>query len=442
MELFDNRYRLEQAWRRTDGGWLALAHDHKLNRSVILWRQADTDTHPKEEILRRLGQASRHGDRRYVPVLDVSVGGNGLYAVLVRDQGRFLTEALPMLHWTGQEILEQLLELCPAIREARRERLQDFAVTAGNLWLDRDGRLRLINIWSEGSSDHRDVKGLSTLLYQLCSGSEEPPASLSRMYQSVKAAMSGLPGGTAEEAADWAGSALLPSCTLRDYEGGIRRLLETVEPTPAPSSVPTKRSRPFPGEPTEGTLQSHSSPKRQPVRPTASPSDRMGEDTNRGWSMGPWIRFSLIGFGIGLCGIALFWWMIRLPDGEADGGVKANTAASAPAAVSTPVGSTVPAASQQPKGTSHPSPSPSPGSSSSPAKPSTAPAVTESTVPDLTQKTLEEASQLALKAGLRYSYQLEVHETEKGRVFKQDLAPGTPVSKGDRIVFWVSKGKG
>lgn len=438
MELFDNRYLLEHPWHETAGGWLTLAQDQKLNRSVILWRQADWDNQPREEILRRLGQASRHGDRRFVPVLDVSVAGNAMYAVLVRDQGRFLCEALADLKWNGREILEHLLDLCPAIREARRERLQDFAVSAGNLWLDRDGRLRVINIWTETAADHRDVRGLTILLYQLCSGRDEPPVSLSKLYQTVKGAMDGLPGASPEEAADWAGSALLPSCTLRDYENGIRRLLEKKAPVHTPIAAEAPATR-------EVRRPTAEPPKQPPAAvPVKKASIRIGKKVEEPESTGPsplrpWILFALVMFGIGLSAVAVFWWMIRLPADETDRSSRAAVSTISAMAGTTPSPSQ--AAGTSPGASAKSSVAPSALPSASPAKPSEAPAVTEHTVPDLTSKTLEEATQLALKSGLRYSYLLEVHEAEKGRVFKQDLKPGTPVAKGDRIVFWVSKGK-
>lgn len=68
--------------------------------------------------------------------------------------------------------------------------------------------------------------------------------------------------------------------------------------------------------------------------------------------------------------------------------------------------------------------------------------VTPGIVPNLVGLTQEEAEKQALAAGLKYSFKKENAEgTEAGKVFKQEPAAGTEFKKGDRVTFYVARGK-
>lgn len=444
MELFHNRYKLEQTWKKAEGGDLAFAKDMKLNRNILLWRTSVQDEKQKETVLRRLGNAARFADRRFVHILDVAVAGDDLYAVLTRDNGALLTDRLGELDWSGKEILERLRDLLPAIREARRERLQEFAVTADNIWMDGEGKLRIMNSWTEAGNDRRDVRGLALLLYQLCSRSWELPSSMARYNEALHRSLASLPGGTAEEAAEWAGSAFLPSCTLRDYELRLNRLLEPCGSNPVPSAVPVAapKHKKQPAPPEKQAEPAKQAPVPVPAAPSRSSFTLVQETNHWGARLRPWIIYSLVLFSIGMVGVLGLWYATRLPTDDKEKLTHSSSSPTAAAVSASSSSSPTPAAAKSSSGRSSPSSSASPASASASAKPSAAPAVQENAVvPDLTNRTLEEASKLALAAGLKYQYQLEPHDTDKGLVFKQDLKPGTPVAKGDRIIFWVSKGK-
>jgi eukaryotic-like serine/threonine-protein kinase len=450
MDLFHNRYELEEAWHKVGEGWLAAAWDPKLKREVLLWRAAVLSDNGKEEVLRRLGAAARFSHRRFVHILDVSAAGNEVYAVLTKSAGFRLSERVHALDWDGREILEKLKELLPAVREARRERLQDFDVTADNLWLDSTGKLQFINCWSEGEAKSRDVYGLAVLLFQLCAGRTEPPVSMREFQQAVTHGLAGLPGGSAHEAAEWASSAFLPSCSMREFEAGIIRLLEPAQPqpaapaSPAPSRAAGRRDR------AEPVMEAR--PERASIRVEEQ------EEGSERFRLKPWIWFTCVIVLAGFLGVIGIWYVTRpQPVSSGSPSASAGTASSpsSQASTSSPAGSTT---GKQPTATpgrsSSPKPTASPKTSATPAKPSVspskppgsenppaAPGDTAQVVPDLSNRTLAEASELALKAGLRYEYLLEVNDQAEGMVFKQDLAPGNPVSKGDKIIFWVSKGQ-
>lgn len=463
MELYHDRYQLDEPWRKNAEGWLTEARDVKLKRDVLLWRAVIQDQTQKEEYLRRLGTAARFSHRGFVHILDVAVTGNEVYAILAKADGDRLISRLGSLNWSSRDILNQLRELMPAIREARRERLQDFALTADNLWLGSTGKLQVINYWSDADAKERDVYGLAVLLYQLCAGVKEPPASIREFQTAVSGGLKGLPGGSPADAAEWAGSAFLPSCSLREYEAGLNRLLEpsSTSPAPAPAAqapLPRRQSR------TEQPLRPDiPAPPAMPSRYEARrPPEEEPEEEGRRFRLKPWIWFTASIMLIGFLAVIGIWYATRPPaesaastpgaptaaagtaaDASASPGVSGSAAAhnatpkQGTASPSKPAASQKPTASPRPSASQKPTPSQSPPSKPAAGQDDGVP----QTVPDLTRKTVEEASQLALKAGLRYQYVLEANELDKGLVFKQDLTPGTPVNKGDRITFYVSKGK-
>lgn len=68
--------------------------------------------------------------------------------------------------------------------------------------------------------------------------------------------------------------------------------------------------------------------------------------------------------------------------------------------------------------------------------------VVPGTMPNLIGLTQEEAEKQALAAGLKYSFKKENAEgVEAGKVFKQEPEAGTKVKKGDKITFYVARGK-
>ncbi|MDF2923469.1 MAG: hypothetical protein K0R57_2383 [Paenibacillaceae bacterium] len=466
MDLFHNRYQLEHSWKRINKGWFATAKDTKLERDVLLWREDVAGQEEREELIRRLGNAARFSQRSFVHILDVSVAGNGVYAVLTKGKGLRLTEQLRHLKWSDQEILQRLLELIPAIREARRERLQDFSVTAENIWMDGAGKLRLINSWTEAEKEQRDVYGLTMLLYQLCTGQEVLPGSIREFNQAISGRLTGLPGGDAQEAVDWASSAFLPSCSLRDYEAGIVRLLAPTVPYAAPVKEPGAAARSSALRRKDNEDKEVTSQRRQQeVRVTTTPPRAYEDEQKDGRRLHPWIYFTLAIVFVGFLAVGGLWFVIRdrgadendavAPSTQATASaISANSASPSEKTASSPNKTPAPSkAPASPGKTPVSSPVPSGGNVSATPKPPSAAvqatpsrnsdnaaADTANAVPDLVNHTLEEASRMALASGLRYQYYVEASELPKDTVFKQDLVPGTVVSKGDTVIFWVSRG--
>ena len=109
--------------------------------------------------------------------------------------------------------------------------------------------------------------------------------------------------------------------------------------------------------------------------------------------------------------------------------------------------------SNSPKGTASPTaPAPTPTGSAK-ATPSPSPTVTPTpkpagtpipdivAVPNLVGLAQATAEQHARDSGLRYTYYLEPNDGPAGTVFKQDLPANQQVAKGERVTFWISKGR-
>lgn len=466
MDTFEARYRLEGPWKQTAYGWVAKAEDLKLNREVIITCMSGKDDLQLQETMRWLSKASRFSDKRFLHVLDVVSEGGKLYAVLQGESGGLLSEKLHGIMWSGREMIERILYLASGLREARRERLPEFAVTADNIWLDGEGRLRFINYWTEGEARLQDIRGLSMLLYQLCSRSADNPPSMSFYYSKLRSVLTDLPGGSGDEAADCAGSAFNPSCTLREYENGWNRLLRAREAgmaVPLPNPASAKKGK----KPVRSALgAAPSSPK--PASPAAAASTAAfvkGAGSAAGRAAGSlsasltpapyasatgsaphsllWRPLAIAALGFGLF---LLWVLFRPDDGnESMASHSLPTLSASPAS-----GASASPSASQGKAAAAPAPVPSavqgknpalPSSASPSGKPAGAPNGSGTVVPDLTGRTKEEAEKLALQAGLHYQFLLEPNEMAKDRVFKQDPVPGTQVGKGEKIVFWVSKGK-
>jgi beta-lactam-binding protein with PASTA domain len=53
--------------------------------------------------------------------------------------------------------------------------------------------------------------------------------------------------------------------------------------------------------------------------------------------------------------------------------------------------------------------------------------------------TQAEAEKQALSSGLHYKYFIEPNGQAQGAVFKQEPQPGSNMSKGDNVTFWIGK---
>ncbi|TVY03974.1 PASTA domain-containing protein [Paenibacillus cremeus] len=423
MNHIAKRYILEQPLTEITNGLLVRGMDLTFQRSVLLYTFQESDELALQEALRRMKKAFQVSGEHFMHVLDAGSENETLFAVLQAYSGSPLFDRLIDLEITGHKALMYVLELAKGIRETRRNRLPECAVDAKNLWLDDNGRLRIINFWAEGKYGRRGVEGLALLLYQLGAKTDIPTSSISAYSFEMNRLFADLSEPARARAVALASKAYEGLCSLGDFQQELEALLD------------------FGHEGKELPLLKPREPRSQPRITTAT--DRKNSEQPalfREWIQRlRWPLFAAAGSGVL---VLLLWLTLRPLPYHSNGSKPQTTPTTVPTAIATNRTET---------------PKPPPPATSSQARTDVplnkaseveAQPENDSTiqakmgiVPNLVAHTREDAEKLAIASGLRYQFYLEANDADKGIVFKQDLTPGTAVNNGDRISFWVSKGK-
>ena len=173
-----------------------------------------------QEALRWLRKASQMSDEHFMHILDAGSEDGTLFAVLQALTGSPLSDRLRDLEITGHKALTYVYELAKGIRETRRKRLLECSVDAENLWIEDNGRLRIMNFWTEGKNGRRGVPGLALLLYQMCAKTDIPTSSISAYSFDLNRSFADLSDVTRERAVALACKAYEGICTLADFQTG------------------------------------------------------------------------------------------------------------------------------------------------------------------------------------------------------------------------------
>ncbi|CAG7658153.1 hypothetical protein PAECIP111802_06966 [Paenibacillus allorhizosphaerae] len=325
--------------------------------------------------------------------------------------------------------------------------------------------MRIINFWAEGKYGRRGVPGLALLLYQLGAKTDIPTFSISVYSFEMNRLFADLSDEARERAIALACRAYEGLCTLADFQQELEALLsiggEGKEPlliSVLPVNYMMTSSR---RERKTAIHESHAfvdpkNKKRKAEKRTADgrkPGEtqtRISAATDRkivelrelfreSFQLRKWHLFATAGSGV----LVLLLWLTLRPLPDHVNGSKPQTIQTLyPTAVS--VNHTE---------TSKPSASassmqaqtvvPTDKTLEVEVQPADGGAIQAKAgiVPDLVAHTREDAEKIAIASGLRYQFYLESNAADKGVVFKQDLTPGNAVKNGDRITFWMSKGK-
>lgn len=455
MDNIGNRYTLDQPLKRMANGLLLRGMDLTFKREVLLYTFQEIDESVHQETLRWIRKASQMSDEHFMHILDTGSEGGTLFAVLQALTGSPLSDRLSDLEITGHKALMYVYELAKGIRESRRHRLLECSVDAENLWIEDNGRLRIMNYWREGRNGRRGVPGLALLLYQLCAKTDIPTSSISAYSFDLNRSFVDLSDVTRERAVALACRAYEGICTLADFQQELEVLLGISEERKMPlltSALPSydmmsSRGRkrksavhefvePKTGVWREKRMAEGLNPGELQVRISTAAGRKMSELSELSrklFQLRKWYLFSTA-FGV----LVLLLCLSLSPHTDLVNGSKPQTIPT-PASTEVPVNrietsETSASASAMPAQTATPMPKPLDATVDGTEQ------AKAGVVPDLVTHTREDAAKMAIASGLRYQFFLESNATAKGVVFKQDLTPGTAVKNGDRISFWVSKG--
>lgn len=402
-------------------GFLYYGEDLSLKRKVILFTTENKENDAGDEYVRNFRKAASFTHDGFLHILDTGFDGQSVMVVLQNRPGKPLGQELKQRVWTFPQVIGLISDLGVSMLDAMEKQITGYSVSADNLWLNRDGRLSVINSWEDGPPQTQGAVGLCSLLIQLFSGTAEIPG----RFEALDAHLSrtGLLEATAEQ------KDALVHLVRRVSQGqeslsslvfGLRALPVGAPPAPvterlAPPAAPVHIPAAAPSD-----VREHK-PKSAPPAAKAAALPEDEEDDEEGKT--PFYKKAIVGASAIIVAAFLVWmfWPTSKPDRQQTPGTidSGKTTQESP----------TPKASTQPKPTQTP-PSPSP----------TVNVGDPITIPNLVGLTQADAEKQALAFGLRYTYNLETNSQPQGTVFKQDLAAGTPGTKGGSITFWVSKG--
>ncbi|MEY9093902.1 PASTA domain-containing protein [Paenibacillus sp. RC84] len=427
------RYVLTEPIHPLADGVMYAGKDLSLHRDVFLLMVEKSGDASSSDYLRVLGQAAQFSDERFFHILNAGLAENHVYTVLTAQKGTPLSAQLGRHRMRGTEIVSAVFDLGKGMQEAMEEGISGFSVTAENMWLTEDNRLKVMNYWSPGKLVSRGSLGLCTLLYQISTHSKQGPATFDQYQENVVPSLTGLTSGQKEALLALSRRVFREEVSLSSFIFSLREIIALEKSPEAPPKAFIPPAAP-PAEPVRETAppriqyRQEEEPAPERVRRTEKPpraKEPEAEEADTREKM-PLRRtiWTLGTVAVVLLGLAVFMYML-LPGGPSkgpgSGGTAGNTATATPAPTPT---STVNTA------TPEPTPTPTPATEAVPGQ-----------IPNLIGMTQEAAEQAVKAAGMRYSYFIEPNPAESGTVFRQEPAPNQPANKGDRVTFYISKGQ-
>ncbi|MGW9124305.1 PASTA domain-containing protein [Paenibacillus chitinolyticus] len=426
------RYVLTEPIHPLADGVMYAGKDLSLHRDVFLLMVEKSGDASSSDYLRVLGQAAQFSDERFFHILNAGLAENHVYTVLTAQKGTPLPAQLGRHRMRGIEIVSAVFDLGKGMQEAMEEGISGFSVTAENMWLTEDNRLKVMNYWSPGKLISRGSLGLCTLLYQISTHSKQGPATFDQYQENVVPALTGLTSGQKEALLALSRRVFREEVSLSSFIFSLREIiaLEKSPEAPPKAFVPPAA----PAEPVRETAppriqyRQEEEPAPERVRRTEKPPRAKEPEAEEAYTRERMpLRRTIWTLGtaaVVLLGIAVFMYML-LPGGPnkgpGSGGTAGNTATATPAPTPTPTVNTA---------TPEPTPTPTPPTDAVPGQ-----------IPNLIGMTQEAAEQAVKAAGMRYSYFIEPNPAESGTVFRQDPPPNQPANKGDRVTFYISKGQ-
>jgi hypothetical protein len=393
------RYELKEPLIALHNGHLYKAQDLSLHRTVLLFLVNISPLHSAKTYIDSMGKNGHAEWPALMHILDVEVAEKQLAVIMPCESGKPLVQLLEKHSLSLAEIVEMLVTFGSELQNVQKHRLIDFSLRPSNIWLQQDGKLKVIHTWEDGVL-HNPSMELSKLFYQLVTKSSHIPDQLSMFEQELHLALQKLevPKPYRNQLVQTAMLAMADQVPLTSWVRGLKQG--------------------FAGH--VGELQIH-----EQITATVELNIVNTMKKKRSFSL-PFSKL-WIGMGAFVASIVVFVSVLAILIEAL--GVGTTPKESLPPVVQnvSPPAAAVPAAGP-----------PAPKSVQPPVVPADAVQVQ---VPALTGLTREDAEKQSLASGLRYSFFLETNNQPAGSVFRQEPAPNETVAKGSSVTFWVSKGK-
>jgi eukaryotic-like serine/threonine-protein kinase len=381
MSLIGGRYMRTPDLKPLSNGNLFSAKDQSLHRDVLLYRIGDSQS--PDAGIHMLGRALELNNERFLHILDIGTEGSELFAVLKYSPGQPMQPILKQHRMTTMDILTEIIRLGQAIQEGSDAGFGGFSVTAENLWLSQDGKLIIINGWSAAENGGSGALGLRRLLYQLCVGSESVPDDFETYENQLRLSMHGLREDQINAIVACTRRIIVERLSVSEFVLAILKHIKKAE----------RQAIPF--VPRENKILERT--KTKPIT-------------------GKRKTLVIIAAFIAVFFIGAWISKITHPISEQD-------RVRYPFIETQNLDET-----QQPIARETPT-----------VKPTQASEIVS--MPNLIGLSKEAAEKEAITARLHYTFYMENNDQEKGKVFKQEPQYGASISKGDDIIFWISKGR-
>ncbi|TVY10556.1 Stk1 family PASTA domain-containing Ser/Thr kinase [Paenibacillus cremeus] len=403
------RYIPEQCIKRLRIGDLHRGKDLFFNREVLLFVLDPAKEAVTQAYIQSIRSISRLSDERFIHVLDFDVKPDRIMAVLQPGTGRLFLDELGVRAFSELEILKRVRDLGYGMREAKKQGITGFSVSADNLWSSEELGLSVINYWEPCDPQWSGAQGLCRLLAQMLGQTLNVPADPEQLCEQLQSSFRTLTEEQTTDLMNRIRQAMSQEMPLPQLLSGLDKILSRLEGRQDIASPKAASSR---GPSSVNPIPRPTTPSSKAEK-SAEPAPMVKRSSawNRKWVIGGSILAILLLVEFGTIKL------MKPPELSLES--KVDVKAAAP----------TPSPQQQTPVTTAQAPTVDPSQ------------VAVGVIPKLTGVPREEAEKQALAAGLRYKYVIEPNEQAQGIVFKQDLEPNTQVPKGTQITFWVSRGQ-
>jgi eukaryotic-like serine/threonine-protein kinase len=384
-ETIETRYVPSTMIRSFSNGTLQNGEDIYLNRKVLLYTIKGQTAKSVEEYVSKLSKIAAFKHEGFHYILDTAFGEHSVLIVQESKPGRLLLEELQQKNWTFSEAVSLVATLGISMLDAMERQIAGFSTGNENVWVAADGRLSILNYWDEGEPQKQGAVGLCGLLLQLLSQASVSPGPYEALHTHLEN---------------------IQIASSKEQKDALIKLFKRVSLGQASLSalVFGLQSLPAAYESDEDQIPLDVQNEKEPV---------------------PARFYKFVGAGVFMIVfLGLMIWFL-----SSSSFLNRNETLTTKDTVKPTVNATN---------------TPDPQNQST-VKPNTTtdvpsnPQQNDITTPTLVGLSQAEAEKQALSSGLHYKYFIEPNGQAQGAVFKQDPQPGSNISKGDNVTFWIGK---